>query len=94
MWFGCVASRRMLITVVFARSPPAQFLEKFRKHSSHIDFTTFRESKGTGIARMLPHVSKEGVDLIEKLLIYDPDERYVRGALLHGLRGETFGVCR
>lgn len=55
--------------------PLLQLLEKFRKHSSHIDFSAFRESKGTGIAKLLPHVSKEAVDLIEKLLIYDPEER-------------------
>jgi renal tumor antigen len=56
---------------------PRQLLEKFRKHSNHVDFSAFRESKGTGIARMLPHVSKDAVDLIEKLLIYDPEERCV-----------------
>ena len=52
-----------------------QVLEKLKKYSTHIDFS-FPDQKGTGIPRMLGHVSKEAVDLIVKMLAYDPDDRY------------------
>ena len=30
---------------------------------------------GTGIDKLIPHASKEAIDLIKLLLIYDPDDR-------------------
>ena len=35
----------------------------------------FSAKRGTGIKELLPHVSIEGIDLIERLLIYDPEKR-------------------
>ena len=32
-------------------------------------------AEGTGIPKLIPHVSPEAVDLIQKLLIYTPDSR-------------------
>lgn len=32
-------------------------------------------AEGTGIPKLIPHVSPEAVDLIQKLLIYNPDSR-------------------
>jgi serine/threonine protein kinase len=77
----------MVVMVVGrARSPvtrplcvSSQLLEKFRKMSRNANFS-FPETRGTGFAHMLAHVSKEAVDLVTKLLIYDPDERWVAQA--------------
>ena len=39
---------------------------------------------GSGLAKLIPHLNPEGVDLIQKLLIYDPDQRLsARQALRH-----------
>lgn len=35
----------------------------------------FPPKHGTGIDRLLPNVSKDCIDLIKLLLIYDPEER-------------------
>jgi renal tumor antigen len=35
----------------------------------------FPTKKGTGIADLIPHISKDAQDLILKLLIYNPDNR-------------------
>ena len=35
----------------------------------------FPHKKGTGIERLIPHVSPDAIDLIYKLLIYDPEDR-------------------
>ena len=51
-----------------------QLLERFQKCSNSGNFS-FPESKGTGFAHMLPHASSDAIDLIDKLLIYDPEER-------------------
>eukprot|EP01028_Stygiella_incarcerata_P012076 TRINITY_DN7260_c0_g1_i1.p1 TRINITY_DN7260_c0_g1~~TRINITY_DN7260_c0_g1_i1.p1 ORF type:complete len:577 (-),score=119.88 TRINITY_DN7260_c0_g1_i1:435-2165(-) len=64
-------------------TPPRHILDKMKKLSSHIDFN-FPPKEGTGITKLLPHVSPECVDLILNLLAYNPDERYsARQALRH-----------
>lgn len=35
----------------------------------------FPAKEGTGLARLLPNATPEGLDLITRLLAYDPDER-------------------
>ena len=35
----------------------------------------FPKQEGTGIAKLIPHASEEAKDLINKLLIYNPDNR-------------------
>jgi len=35
----------------------------------------FPHQEGTGIAKLIPHASEEAKDLINKLLIYNPDNR-------------------
>ena len=35
----------------------------------------FPHRKGTDLEKLIPHASKECVDLIQKLLIYDPEKR-------------------
>ena len=35
----------------------------------------FPKQEGTGIAKLIPHASEEAKDLINKMLIYNPDNR-------------------
>jgi len=56
-------------------TPPAELLaRKFKRNASHMDFN-FPEKKGTGIERLVPHAAPELVELMKKLIRYDPDER-------------------
>ena len=54
-------------------SPPPELFEKFVKNSAHRNEFNFEYQKGIGINRYLTHVSPNIVDLINKMLIYDPD---------------------
>ena len=56
-------------------SPPPELFEKFVKNSAHRNEFNFEYQKGIGINRYLTHVSPNIVDLINKMLIYDPDLR-------------------
>jgi renal tumor antigen len=56
-------------------SPPKELLEKFKKYATHMEFNFPHVPEGTGIPKLIPHVSPEVVDLIQKLLIYNPDNR-------------------
>ncbi len=55
-------------------TPPKDILERYQKHARHIDFN-FPHTVGTGINKLIPHISPECQELISKLLIYNPDER-------------------
>lgn len=64
-------------------TPPSEVLAKFQRYSSHIDYK-FPPQKGCGIQSKLPHASPEAVDIIVKLLAYDPEDRIsARQALRH-----------
>ena len=56
-------------------SPPDELYQKFVKNSAHADEFNFEHQKGIGIQRYLNHVSPKVVDLINKMLVYDPDKR-------------------
>ena len=56
-------------------SPPDELYHKFIKNSAHGNEFKFEHQKGTGIQRYLTHVSPKCVDLINKMLVYDPDKR-------------------
>ena len=56
-------------------SPPPELFEKFVKNSAHRNEFNFEYQKGIGINRYLTHVSPNIVDLINKMLIYNPDLR-------------------
>ena len=56
-------------------SPSDDLFEKFVKNSAHRNEFNFEYQKGVGIDRYLTHVSNDVVDLIEKMLTYDPDLR-------------------
>lgn len=56
-------------------TPPADLLaRKFKRNASHMDFN-FPEKKGTGIERLVPHADPDLIELMKKLIRYDPDER-------------------
>ncbi|KAG0582950.1 hypothetical protein KC19_3G097300 [Ceratodon purpureus] len=64
-------------------TPPQQLLEKMKRRSQHADFK-FPQQDGTGIARLIPHASASCVELLTKLLAYNPDDRLsARQALRH-----------
>mmetsp|Transcript_16452 Transcript_16452/g.22964 ORF Transcript_16452/g.22964 Transcript_16452/m.22964 type:complete len:455 (-) Transcript_16452:63-1427(-) len=56
-------------------TPSKGIMNKFKRHSSHIKNFNFPQRVGTGIRRLIPHASKNCIDLVEKLLVYDPDGR-------------------
>jgi renal tumor antigen len=55
-------------------TPPAELLNRLKKHGTHMDFD-FPVKQGTGITKLLPHATPEALDLMMKLLTYNPDER-------------------
>merc|ERR1712196_586012 len=65
-------------------TPQAEVLAKLKKHSnSHIDFN-FPHKDGTPMSKLIPHCSAECIDVIVKLLAYDPDDRLsARQAVKH-----------
>jgi len=65
-------------------TPPAETLAKLKKHSnSHIDFN-FPHKEGSPMAKLIPHCSPDCIDVIVRLLAYDPDDRIsARQAVKH-----------
>jgi hypothetical protein len=64
-------------------TPPPAVLAKFKKYATHMEFN-FAEKVGTGIAKLIPHAGETCIDLIQKLLAYDPENRLsARQALRH-----------
>ncbi|KAG0576676.1 hypothetical protein KC19_5G098500 [Ceratodon purpureus] len=64
-------------------TPPQALVDKMKRRSRHADFN-FPTQAGTGIARLIPHASAACIELVNKLLAYDPDERLsARQALTH-----------
>lgn len=59
---------------VLGTPSPELLARKFKRNASHMDFN-FAEKKGTGVERLIPHASPEMVELLKKLIKYDPDER-------------------
>ena len=64
-------------------TPRPELLAKMKQRSQHMDFN-FVTKTGSGIEKLIPHCAPECVDLITKLLAYDPDDRLsARQALRH-----------
>ena len=61
-------------------TPSADVLSKLRR-SAHMNFN-FPTKQGTGIDRLLPNAPADAIDLIKKLLAYNPEERYSAGQAL------------
>lgn len=55
-------------------TPDREVLERFQQKATHMEFD-FPEQEGSGIARLIPFVPKDAIDLIEKLITYDPKYR-------------------
>jgi len=64
-------------------TPSREVLARMRRHCSHINFQ-FPERTGTGLARLLPNANPECLELLSKMLAYNPDDRIsARAALSH-----------
>ncbi|CAG9465944.1 unnamed protein product [Pedinophyceae sp. YPF-701] len=64
-------------------TPSQDLLARMRKLSTHMD-VHFAPEEGSGIERLIPHASPECVDLMHRLLAYNPDDRIsARQALRH-----------
>jgi len=57
-------------------SPPDDLYQKFVKNSAHREKFFFEYQKGVGINKFLSHIDPKIVDLINKMLEYDPDKRF------------------
>ena len=55
-------------------TPNAELLDKFKRVASHMEFN-FVTKEGTGIAKLVPHVSPEAQDVIMKMITYNSDNR-------------------
>ncbi|KAH3757237.1 long flagella protein [Pelomyxa schiedti] len=64
-------------------TPSREVLAKMRRLGTHMNFN-FLHTEGTGIARLLPNATPECLDLLTKMLIYNPEDRIsAQNALLH-----------
>lgn len=65
-------------------TPPPEILAKFRHRSEQPVPAASAARTGTGIATLIPHCSIACIDLVDKLLHYNPEERLsARQALKH-----------
>lgn len=55
-------------------TPPQEVLDSFQKHATHMKLN-FTPKEGTGINKLITHVSPEAQDLISKMLVYTESER-------------------
>lgn len=62
-------------------TPNPKVLDRFRRHASHMEIN-FPQKVGTGIDNLLTHASKDAIDLIRQMLVYDPEERITAKAAL------------
>lgn len=64
-------------------TPSVEYLQKLKRHSANMDFN-FPQKEGTGVARLIPHISADCLDLMLKMLAYNPEDRIsARQALKH-----------
>lgn len=72
-------------------TPAQHVLDNFKKynkkviyknrHATHMEFN-FPTQKGTGIDKLLSHISKECLDLLKMMLTYDPEHRITADKIL------------
>ena len=69
-------------------TPPPEVLEKFKRHATHMELN-FPPKEGSGISKLIPHALEDCMDLIMKLLAYNPEDRLsARQALRHAFLKE------
>jgi len=62
-------------------TPPQKVLDRFKSHATHLEFN-FPQKAGTGIEKLMPHVSADCVDLLKQCLAYDPEKRITSEQIL------------
>ena len=67
-------------------TPDEALLNKFKQYSKHMKYS-FKRRAGSGIRKLVPHASRECLDLMEQLLQYDPEKRM---SAKHALRHPWF----
>ena len=55
-------------------TPSHELLSKFQKVATHMEFN-FQPKEGTGISKLIPNVTGEAQEIINKLLLYDQATR-------------------
>lgn len=55
-------------------TPDPRIIESFKRHATHMEFD-FPLKRGTGLEKLLPNATKDCIDLLYKLLTYDPSKR-------------------
>jgi renal tumor antigen len=64
-------------------TPPQKILEEFKSHASHMEIN-FQHKEGTGLEKLIMHVTPEARDLICKMLVYSHEDRITaKDALNH-----------
>jgi hypothetical protein len=61
---------------MYLRADTKKNLIAISRRSQHADFK-FAPQDGTGIARLIPHASQACIELVNKLLAYNPENRYL-----------------
>lgn len=64
-------------------TPARDLLERFQKCATHMELN-FPSKAGTGLAKLAPHIPSDCLDLVEKMVCYNPDDRInAKQALKH-----------
>lgn len=64
-------------------TPPPEVLEKFKRHATHMELN-FPVKEGSGMAKLITHASEDCIELLHKLLAYNPEDRVsARQAMRH-----------